>query len=97
HGCITVVGNIAPKESAQLHEAWQNKDLDTFFNLRDRLAPLSRDLFCESNPAPVKYAASVLGLCSDEVRAPLVTASDQARAKVDAALKYAELTKAKAA
>lgn len=97
HGCITVVGNIAPKQSADLHNAWFSKDLEAFSQLRDRLAPLSRDLFFESNPAPVKYAASILGLCSDEVRSPLLPASAEARVKVDAALEYACLTKAKAA
>lgn len=92
HGCISVVANIAPKASANLHNAWQNKDLETFAKYRDQLAPLSRDLFCESNPAPVKYAASILGLCTDEVRLPLLPASPNARKKVDAALKHAGLT-----
>ncbi len=91
HGCITVVGNIAPKQSAELHEAWQSGDLQTFKARRDQLAPLSRDLFCESNPAPVKYAASVLGLCTDQVRRPLLPATPQARTKIDAAMEHAGL------
>lgn len=90
-GCISVVANVAPAESAAMHEAWQAGNIEEFSRLRDLLAPLARDLFCESNPAPVKYAASVLGLCSDEVRLPLLPASASARAKVDAALAYAGL------
>lgn len=89
HGCISVVANIAPALSAQMHEAWMNKDLETFAKIRDQLAPLSKALFCESSPAPVKYAAQVLGICSDEVRLPLVAASQNARKQVDAALAFA--------
>ena len=61
----------------------------TFEKLRDSLAPLARNLFCESNPSPVKYAVSRLGLCGDEVRLPLLPASEAARKKVDAAMEFA--------
>ena len=74
-----------------MYAAWTGGDLKNFALLRDRLAPLSRDLFCETSPAPVKYAASVLGLSSDDVRLPLVKASSAARAKVEAALAHAGL------
>ena len=96
-GCISVVANIAPRLSADMHEAWQAGDLKRFAEIRDLLDPLANDLFCESNPAPVKYAASVLGLCGDDVRRPLLPASDAARAKVDAAIAHAGLTPLKAA
>jgi len=92
HGIITVVGNIAPRMNADMIEAWEKGDLETFTDLRDKLAPLGNDLFCESNPAPVKYAAQVLGLCGDEVRLPLIPASETARAKVDAAMAHAGLS-----
>lgn len=92
HGIISVVANIAPRMNADMIEAFQNGDTATFEELRNKLLPLGNDLFCESNPAPVKYAAQVLGLCSDEVRLPLVPASDAARAKVDAAMKHAGLS-----
>ncbi|MCK5384228.1 MAG: 4-hydroxy-tetrahydrodipicolinate synthase [Alphaproteobacteria bacterium] len=88
-GCVSVVSNIAPKESADMQNAWRSGDMETFNTLRDKLLPLARDLFCESNPAPVKYAAQTLGICSDEVRLPLIPASKQAREKVDAALAFA--------
>jgi 4-hydroxy-tetrahydrodipicolinate synthase len=48
-------------------------------------------LFCETSPAPVKYAASLLGLCSAEVRLPLVDASENARTQVKAAMQAAGL------
>lgn len=89
HGCISVLANIAPALSAQMHQAWQKKDIPTFEKIRDRLAPLSRDLFCETSPAPVKYAASIMGICENEVRLPLVTASETAKARIEAAMDYA--------
>lgn len=97
HGCISVVANVAPGLSAEMHEAWQAGDLRRFAEIRDLLDPLANDLFCESNPAPVKYAASVLGLCKDSVRKPLLPASDAAREKVDAAIAHAGLKPLKAA
>ncbi|HOO80958.1 MAG TPA: 4-hydroxy-tetrahydrodipicolinate synthase [Alphaproteobacteria bacterium] len=92
HGVISVVSNVAPRMHADMVEAWEAGDLKTFAALRDKLAPLARDLFCESSPAPVKYAAQRLGLCRDELRLPLIPASEAARAKVDAALAHAGLS-----
>lgn len=91
HGIISVVANIAPRMNADMIEAFAKGNLETAHALRDKLALLANDLFCESNPAPVKYVAQVLGLCSDEVRLPLIPASAGARAKVDAAMAHAGL------
>jgi 4-hydroxy-tetrahydrodipicolinate synthase len=91
-GIITVVGNIAPRMNADLIETWERSDIEAFNALIEKLSPLAHDLFCESNPAPVKYAASRLGLCRDEVRLPLVKASAAAQAKVDAAMAHAGLS-----
>jgi len=88
-GCVSVVSNIAPKECAEMQNAWRDGDMETFNMLRDKLYLLSRDLFCETSPSPVKYAAQTLGICSDEVRLPLIPASKQAREKVDEALNFA--------
>lgn len=96
-GCISVVANVAPALSAEMHEAWQAGDVARVAEIRDLLDPLANDLFCESNPAPVKYALSKLGHCSDEVRRPLLRASEAARAKVDAAIAHAGLSPLKAA
>jgi 4-hydroxy-tetrahydrodipicolinate synthase len=60
---------------------------------QDRLAPLHDALFVEPSPAPVKYAVSLLGLCTDEVRLPLVAATEAARAKVREAMASAGLAK----
>ena len=96
-GCISVASNVAPRLCADLHTSWQANDRARFAECVRLLAPLSRDLFCESSPAPVKYAAHKLGICSDEVRLPILPASEKARKKVDAALVFAGIGSAPAA
>ncbi len=88
-GCISVVSNIAPEACAKMQNAWIAGDRVEFERLRDLLVPLALDLFCESNPAPVKYAAERLGLCRGDVRLPLLPASDMAREKIEKALAFA--------
>lgn len=82
-GCISVTANVAPKACADMHNAWQARDMDTFNTLRDYLAPLHRVLFIESNPVPVKFALSRFGKCEDSVRLPLVKASYGCRTAVE--------------
>ena len=53
--------------------------------------PLNSALFAESSPGPVKYAASKIGLCEEELRLPLTKISTETRELVDAALKHASL------
>ncbi|HBH26211.1 MAG TPA: 4-hydroxy-tetrahydrodipicolinate synthase [Rhodospirillaceae bacterium] len=83
HGCISVVANLLPEVSAALHNAWAGGDMAAFAAARDALAPLARALFAETSPAPVKYAASVMGLCGPEVRLPLVLPGPATRATLD--------------
>ncbi len=89
HGCISVTANVAPKLCAEFQNACMQGAFDRALQLQDQLMPLHDAMFCEPSPAPVKYAASRLGLCSDEVRLPLVAATDAARKQIDAALKSA--------
>ena len=91
HGCISVTGNVAPKLCSQMHEAWQRGDLKRFAALRDRLMPLHEALFVETSPAPVKYAASLLGRSSAAVRLPLVASSPAAQARVRKAMEQVGL------
>jgi 4-hydroxy-tetrahydrodipicolinate synthase len=94
HGCISVTANVAPKLCAQFQEACLKGDFAAALALQERLMPLHDAMFVEPSPAPVKYAVSLLGLCSDEVRLPLVAASEAARAKVKAAMDAVGLLKA---
>lgn len=86
HGCISVTANIAPKLCADFQNACAQGAWDTALVLQEKLMPLHDAMFVEPSPAPVKYAGSLLGLCTDEVRLPLVTATDTAREKVRAAM-----------
>ncbi|MBS0472556.1 MAG: 4-hydroxy-tetrahydrodipicolinate synthase [Proteobacteria bacterium] len=86
HGCISVTANIAPKLCSEFQNACMQGAFDRALQIQDRLMPVHDAMFCEPSPAPVKYAASLLGLSTDEVRLPLVPATDEARAKVKSAL-----------
>ncbi len=91
NGCISVTSNVAPSLCANLQNAWIANDRATFEEIQTKLAPLNKALFCESNPSPIKYAVSKLGLSSDEVRLPLLPASGNARKAVDDAMAKAGL------
>jgi 4-hydroxy-tetrahydrodipicolinate synthase len=93
HGCISVTANIAPKLCAQFQEACLEGEFGKALQLQDRLAPLHDAMFVEASPAPVKYAASILGLCTDEVRLPLVPASEPARQEVREAMRIAGIAR----
>lgn len=85
-GCISVTSNIAPELCAHMQEACLNDDYVTARALQDRLAPLHEAIFTDASPGPVKYALSLMGICTDELRLPLVGPSDASKAKVKAAL-----------
>ena len=97
HGCISVVSNIAPRLCAAFQNACLAGDYKAALALQDRLLPLHDAMFVETNPGPVKYAASRLGLCSAEMRLPMVPVTDATKAAVDAALAKAGLVTAEAA
>ncbi len=90
-GCISVTANIAPALCSAMQTAWAKGDLKEAYRLRDVLSPLHDSMFVETSPAPVKFAASLLGLGSDEVRLPLVPATETARAAVRGAMTKAGL------
>ncbi len=91
-GCISVVANVAPAQSAAMQNAWIKKDYATFEKMRDLLAPLGKHLFIEPNPTLIKYAVSRLGLCTEDLRLPLVKGSDSARKLVDEAMAHAGIS-----
>ncbi len=90
-GCISVTANIAPKLCAMMHEAWQQGAIDTAQKINEQLMPVHEALFCETSPAPVKYAASLIGKSTPDVRLPLVPASPAARDRVQNAMAGAGL------
>jgi 4-hydroxy-tetrahydrodipicolinate synthase len=86
HGCISVTANIAPSLCAEFELACLAGNFRLALQLQDRLMPLHEALFVESNPGPVKYAASKLGLCNADTRLPLAPLAPASKQKVDAAL-----------
>ncbi len=97
HGCISVTANIAPSLCAEFQNACLAGNFAKALEIQDRLMPVHDALFVESNPAPVKYAASCLGLCAAETRSPLAPLSQDARKTVEKALEKARLTELEAA
>ena len=91
HGCISVTSNVAPKLCSEMQTASLKGDYAKALAIQDRLTPLHDALFCETSPVPVKYAASMLGLCGPDARLPLAPVSDGAKKQVDAAMRHAGL------
>jgi 4-hydroxy-tetrahydrodipicolinate synthase len=91
HGCISVTSNVAPRLCAEFQEACLKGDYGNALNLHDKLMPLHTALFIETNPAPAKYALSVLGKCADTVRLPMVRLADKTKAAVREAMVHAGL------
>ena len=89
-GSISVTANIAAKLCSDFQNSCANgfKDSD---KLDKTLQPIHSAMFIESNPSPVKYAASLLGLCSPDVRLPLVQVKEESKKIISEALKVAKI------
>ena len=94
-GCISVTANVAPKLCSEFQESSLAKNNSNLLakakQINDKLMPLHKSLFIESSPSPVKYAASLLNLCSDDVRLPLVKITDETKKVVKSAMNHANL------
>ena len=94
-GCISVTANVAAKLCSEFQEASLAKNNSNLMSkakqINEKLMPLHKSLFIESSPSPVKYAASLLNLCSDEVRLPLVKITKETQETVKSAMKHADL------
>ncbi|MBL0319546.1 MAG: 4-hydroxy-tetrahydrodipicolinate synthase [Alphaproteobacteria bacterium] len=92
-GCISVTSNILPAQCVALQDAWFAGDVKRALEIHDELTPIHQAMFCETSPAPVKYAASLLGICTDEIRLPLVMPSEASKERVRTVLKTQGLLK----
>ena len=93
-GIISVTANIAPRLCSDMQKYSKSKidnEIKEAERIDQMLQPLHKSLFIESNPAPVKYAAKLLGLCSDEIRLPLVKIKKETQEEVKKALSSAKL------
>ena len=91
HGCISVTSNVAPRLCAEFQAACLRGDYATALELQDKLMPLHTTLFIETNPAPAKYALSLLGKCAETVRLPMVPVAEHTRSAVREAMVHAGL------
>jgi 4-hydroxy-tetrahydrodipicolinate synthase len=90
-GCISVTANVAPRLCAEFQAATLAGDYAKALEYQDRLMPLHEAIFIEPGLVSAKYALSLLGLCSEDVRLPLVGLTDGAKARVKAAMQHAGL------
>jgi 4-hydroxy-tetrahydrodipicolinate synthase len=90
-GCISVTANVAPKLCAEFQEATLAGDFAKALDYQDRLMPLHEAIFIEPGLAGAKYGMSLLGMCREEVRLPLVGLTDGTKARIKAAMQHAGL------
>lgn len=88
-GCISVTANVAPKLCAEFQAATLKGDYRLALEYQDRLMPLHEAIFLEPGLAGAKYGLSLLGLCSEEVRLPLVTLTEGTKARIREAMQFA--------
>jgi len=91
HGVVTVSGNVVPAQMAELCRLASAGEIDAAKAIDDRLQPLNTALFLESNPIPVKWAVSQMGLISPHIRLPLTEFSEQYHDQMRAAMSGAGL------
>src|SRR5271167_2814 len=91
HGCISVTSNVAPRLCAEFQESCLRGDYASALTFQDKLMPLHTALFIETNPAPAKYALSLVGKCAETVRLPMVAVAEKTRTAVRDAMVHAGL------
>src|ERR1700758_1663905 len=91
HGCISVTSNVAPRLCAEFQDFCLQGDYAGALKVQDKLMPLHTALFIETNPAPAKYALSLLGKCAETVRLPMVTVAEKTRTALREAMVHAGL------
>ncbi len=90
-GCISVTANVAPAQCAEMQAATHAGDYARALELSDQLMPLHLAIFMEPGVVGVKYAMSRLGLCEPDVRAPMMSATDETKSAIEAAMRHAGL------
>lgn len=90
-GCISVTANVAPRACADMQNAAAKGDYAAARAIDYKLHALHRALFLEPSPGPAKYACSLLGKCSEDVRLPILPPSEGVRAQIRAAMGEAGL------
>lgn len=90
-GCISVTANVAPKLVAEVQNLALAGEWQAARELQDKLIPLHQAMFAEPSPAGAKYAVSLLGLCSEECRLPVMPLSEATRERIRSAMQALNL------
>ncbi len=90
-GCISVTANVAPRLCAEFQAATLAGNYTKALAYQDRLMPLHEAIFIEPGLVGAKYGLSLLGLCSEDVRLPLVGLTDGTKDRIKAAMQFAGL------
>lgn len=90
-GCISVAANVVPELFQKMFVAFRNGELEKARAINFSLTPLYKVLFIETNPAPVKYALSLMGMCSEKMRLPLTELTSESKGLVRIALEQLSL------
>jgi 4-hydroxy-tetrahydrodipicolinate synthase len=86
-GVVSVVANIAPKDTADMINAWEDGDIEKTTRLFYKLLPLCKSMFFETNPIPVKTSLALMGKLSEGLRLPLTPMAEANLAKLKSVLK----------
>ena len=82
-GVISVISNLLPRETKEMTDAYFNGDIAKARDIQFRLLPLIQAMFMETNPSPIKYAMSLVGLCSSELRLPLSEPRESTKREIE--------------
>lgn len=91
NGCISVTSNVAPKLCFELQQACLQGDYVKAQAVHEKLVPLHQSLFVEPSPAGIKYAMSLIGLCQEDVRLPIVPLQTENKERIKAAMQALNL------
>lgn len=87
-GCVSVASNIAPDLCKMVQDLTKKNDFHNAIRIQQLLLPLYKAMFIETNPAPVKYALSIMNFCSEEVRMPLCAMEQPSKNTVESVINY---------
>ena len=90
-GVISVLANIMPRKVQDMIDAWNRGQLNLARSIHLELYPLTKALFLESNPTPVKAAMAMMGMIQEELRLPLIKMSDENRRILQKEMRKAKL------
>ena len=82
-GVISVISNLLPKETTEITDLYFSGQVERSREIQFNLLPLISAMFLETNPAPIKYAMSKMGLCSPELRLPLSEPRESTKREID--------------